>query len=152
MLILSLRITCFGALVKHATSAGGGQKVHHLVCLSLAQGSQDARILLIFIAMQSSAPCSPCSFFLWGGGVKGWIFLLKEAPPVCPASLDRRKMKIPSARRKRAGLARGEVTRKARRPRHGSSVQTIGAKMVDPEPCKEPRRRLQLFMAGIVPY
>ena len=27
-----------------------------------------------------------------------------------------------------------------------------GSKMVDPEPCKESRRRPQLFVAGIVPY
>ena len=35
---------------------------------------------------------------------------------------------------------------------HGCQLVQFSTKMVDPEPCKESRRRPQLFMAGIVPY
>ena len=57
------------------------------------------------------------------------------------------KVKLSSGARQKS---QGSAANRSIKP--GESQSNPGTKMVYPEPCKELRRRPQLFLAGIVPY
>ena len=78
-------------------------------------------------------------------------------PPLPPRLVARDSIMLEEVRHQLAPTAQIEsqpkpIGMKWHTPNPCHSQSKPGIKMVDPEPCKEIRRRLQLFMVGIVPY